>query len=222
MARFDSFDRQVPMLYAPVEVRECTGSVVAASGAKQLRVAETEKYAHVTYFINGGHEAPYPNEERILVPSAKVATYDLKPEMSARAITDAVAAGIESGKYRLIIVNYANFDMVGHTGVFEATKQGVLAVDAGLRAICDAVLARGGLLLVTADHGNAEVMVQEIDGKNTPHTAHTPNPVPLLAVSAVALKVHAGILADVGPSLLHLLGLPRPHEMTGRIIVDWA
>jgi len=222
MARYDTFDREVPILYAPVEVRECLGSAVAASGAKQLRVAETEKYAHVTYFINGGHEAPYPNEDRILVPSPKVATYDLKPEMSATGITDAVVAGIESGKYRLIIVNYANFDMVGHTGVLEATKRGVLAVDTGLRAICDSVLARGGLLLVTADHGNAEVMVQEIEGKPTAHTAHTSNPVPLLAVSPVTLKVHSGILADVAPSLLHLLGLQRPHEMTGRIIVDWA
>jgi len=203
-------------------VHECIGSVVSASTAMQLRVAETEKYAHVTYFINGGREKPYPGEERLLVPSQKVATYDLRPEMSASGITDAVVAGIERGKYRLVIVNFANFDMVGHTGDLEATKLGVLAVDAGLRAIADATLARDGLLLVTADHGNAEVMQQEVDGKPTPHTAHTSNPVPLVAISHRRLKVEDGILADVAPSLLHLLGLPTPAEMTGRRVVDWA
>jgi 2,3-bisphosphoglycerate-independent phosphoglycerate mutase len=222
LAAVDTFDRPVPVLYQPVEVRECIGSVVAASGAMQLRVAETEKYAHVTYFINGGREPPYPNEERLLVPSQKVATYDLKPEMSAPGIADAVVAGVEAGKYRLIIVNFANFDMVGHTGVFEATRKGVLAVDTALQAIANATLARDGLLLVTADHGNAEVMEQLVDGKATPHTAHTSNPVPLLAVSHQRLKVSDGILADVGPSLLHLLGLARPAEMTGHIVVDWA
>ena len=222
MARVDAFDREVPVLYKPVEVRECLGSVVADSGAKQLRVAETEKYAHVTYFINGGREQVFPGEDRLLVPSPKVATYDLKPDMSASVIADAVVAGVESGKYRLVIVNFANFDMVGHTGVFEATKRAVLAVDESLRRIADAALPRGGLLLITADHGNAEVMAQVIDGKEQPHTAHTSNLVPLLALSARPLRVEDGILADVGPSLLHLLGLPHPPEMTGRVIVDWA
>ncbi|HKZ60141.1 MAG TPA: 2,3-bisphosphoglycerate-independent phosphoglycerate mutase [Candidatus Thermoplasmatota archaeon] len=222
MARVDAFDREVAALYKPVEVRECLGSVVADSGAKQLRVAETEKYAHVTYFINGGREQVFPGEERLLVPSPKVATYDLKPEMSAGQIADAVVAGVESGTYRLAIVNFANFDMVGHTGVLEATKRAVLAVDESLRRIAEATLPRGGLLLITADHGNAEVMVQVVDGKEQPHTAHTSNLVPLLAVSGRPLRVADGILADVGPTLLHLLGLPRPPEMTGRTIVDWA
>jgi 2,3-bisphosphoglycerate-independent phosphoglycerate mutase len=222
MARYDTFDRAVSVLYEPVEVKESLGSVVAASGAKQLRVAETEKYAHVTYFINGGRETVFPNEERLLVPSPKVATYDLKPEMSAPGIADAVVAGVEGGKFRLIIVNFANFDMVGHTGVLEATKKGVLAVDEGLGRIAAAVLARDGLLLVTADHGNAEQMAQEINGKLEPHTAHTSNPVPLLAVSTRRLRVSDGILADVSPSLLHLLGLPRPDDMSGQVIVDWA
>jgi len=222
MARYDEFDRPVPVLYKPVEVIECLGSVVAASGARQLRVAETEKYAHVTYFINGGREKVFPNEERLLVPSPKVATYDLRPEMSAPAIGDAVVAGVESGKFRLIIVNFANFDMVGHTGIIEATKQGVLAVDASLKRISEVVLARGGLLIVTADHGNAEQMAQEIGGKIEPHTAHTSNLVPLLAVSSASLRVADGILADMGPTMLHLLGLPRPDEMTGKVIVDWA
>ncbi len=222
LARVDTFEREVPVLYKPVEVRECLGSVLAASGAKQLRVAETEKYAHVTYFINGGREQVFPGEERLLVPSPKVATYDLRPEMSAGAIGDAVVAGVESGTYRLVIVNFANFDMVGHTGLLEATKRAVLAVDESLARIADATLARGGVLLITADHGNAEVMAQLVEGKMQPHTAHTSNLVPLLALSARPLKVQAGILSDVGPSLLHLLGLPQPPEMTGRVIVDWA
>lgn len=222
MARVDTFEVEVPILYKPIEVRECLGSVVSASGARQLRVAETEKYAHVTYFINGGREPVFPGEERLLVPSPKVATYDLKPEMSAHAIADAVVAGVESGNYRLVIVNFANFDMVGHTGVFEATKRAVMAVDESLRRIAEATLPRGGLLLITADHGNAEVMAQVIDGKMQPHTAHTSNFVPLLAIAKRPLSVKEGILADVGPSVLHLLGLPRPSEMTGRSIVDWA
>ena len=222
MAKYDDFQVPVPVLYQPVEVRDCLGSVVAASGAKQLRVAETEKYAHVTYFINGGRETVFANEERLLVPSPKVATYDLKPEMSAAGITDAVVAGVESGKFRLIIVNYANFDMVGHTGVLEATERAVLAVDAGLKSIADAVLAKGGVLVVTSDHGNAEQMAQEAGGKAEPHTAHTSNLVPLLAVSPRALRASDGILADVGPSVLHLLGLQPAPEMTGKRILDWA
>jgi 2,3-bisphosphoglycerate-independent phosphoglycerate mutase len=222
MAKYEAFKPPVPVLYAPVEVNECLGSVVAASGAKQLRVAETEKYAHVTYFINGGRETVFPSEERLLVPSQKVATYDLKPEMSAPGIADAVVAGVASGKFRLIIVNFANFDMVGHTGMLEATERAVLAVDAGLQRIAEAVLERDGVLIVTADHGNAEQMAQEINGKWEPHTAHTSNLVPLLAVSKAKLTAHDGILADVGPSVIHLLGLRAPAEMTGKVIVDWA
>src|SRR6185295_5174470 len=172
--------------------------------------------------FNGGRETVFPGEERLLVPSQKVTTYDLKPEMSAPGITDAVVAGVASGNFRLIIVNFANFDMVGHTGVLEATERAVLAVDDGLKRIAEAVLDRDGVLIVTADHGNAEQMAQEINGKLEPHTAHTSNLVPLLAVSKAKLTARDGILADVGPSVLHLLGLRAPAEMTGKVVVDWA
>jgi 2,3-bisphosphoglycerate-independent phosphoglycerate mutase len=222
MARYDEFDRPVPHLYEPVEVNECLGSVVSKAGLWQLRVAETEKYAHVTYFINGGRELPYDREERVLVPSPKVATYDLMPEMSAKGIADVAVAGIESGKHALVVVNFANFDMVGHTGALGATKRAVLAVDAALGRIARSTLARGGVLVVTADHGNAEQMEQLVGGVATPHTAHTSNPVPLLVVSNASLRARDGILADVAPSLLHLMGLAAPSEMTGAAIVDWA
>jgi len=156
-----------------------------------------------------------------MVPSPKVATYDLKPEMSADGITDAAVAGIESGKFRLVIMNYANFDMVGHTGDLKATQRGILSVDRGIERLAAATLARKGLLVVTADHGNAEQMEQTVDGKTVPHTAHTSNPVPLLVIAPTKMRVQDGILADVAPSLLHLMGLKAPGEMTGRIIVDW-
>ncbi len=222
MAQYDMFDRPVPHLYSPVEVSACIGSVVADAGLSQLRVAETEKYAHVTYFINGGRELPYDGEERVLVPSPKVATYDLKPEMSAAGIADVAVAGIESGRQALVVLNFANFDMVGHTGVIEATKKGILAADRALERIAAATLAAGGLLLVTADHGNAEQMEQHVAGARAPHTAHTSNPVPLIAISGRTLHVKDGILADVAPSLLRLMGLKVPQEMTGKTVVDWA
>ncbi len=222
MAQYGAFDREVPHLYEPIEVNTCLGSVVANAGLSQLRVAETEKYAHVTYFINGGREAPYDREERVLVPSPKVATYDLKPEMSANGIADVVVAGIASGNHALVVVNFANFDMVGHTGMLEAAKKGILVVDSALARIADATLSRDGVLVVTADHGNVEEMEQRVAGSSTPHTAHTSNPVPLLVVSAQPLSVKPGILADVAPSLLHLMGLVAPPEMTGSILVDWA
>jgi 2,3-bisphosphoglycerate-independent phosphoglycerate mutase len=190
------------------------GEVVAAAGRTQLRTAETEKYPHVTYFLNGGREEPFPGEDRIMVPSPKVATYDLQPEMSAPELTGKVVAAIESGKYDLIVLNYANPDMVGHTGSLPAAIKAVETVDAGLGRIADAVEKAGGALLVTADHGNCETMRDPETGG--PHTAHTTNPVPVLLLGARNRALLAeGRLADLAPTLLELMGLPQPKEMTG-------
>jgi len=178
-------------------------------------MAETEKYPHVTYFLNGGREEPYRGEDRIMVPSPKVATYDLKPEMSAPELTDKAVAAIESGQYDLIVLNFANPDMVGHTGSLPAAIKAVETVDTGLGRIADAVAKAGGALLVTADHGNCELMRDPVTGG--PHTAHTTGPVPVLLMgtgrSEAALR--DGRLADIAPTLLELMGLPRPAEMTG-------
>jgi len=201
-------------LFAPQRMEELLGEVVAAAGKTQLRMAETEKYPHVTYFLNGGREAPYPGEDRIMVASPKVATYDLQPEMSAPELTQKAVAAIGDDKYDLIILNFANPDMVGHTGDLAAAIKAVEAVDAGLGAIADAVLARGGALLVTADHGNCETMRDPETGG--PHTAHTLNPVPVFLVGGPAgAALHDGILADLAPTLLALLGIPQPALMTG-------
>jgi 2,3-bisphosphoglycerate-independent phosphoglycerate mutase len=189
------------------------GEVVAAAGRRQLRMAETEKYAHVTYFLNGGEEAPNPGEDRILVPSPKVATYDLQPEMSAPELTDKAVAAIRSETYDLIVLNYANPDMVGHTGVLAAAIRAVETVDAGLGRIAAAIAAVGGALLVTADHGNCEMMRDPATGG--PHTAHTTNPVPVLVVGRDAPALADGRLADLAPTLLDLMELPKPAEMTG-------
>ncbi len=195
-------------------LKHILGEVVADAGRKQLRMAETEKYAHVTYFLNGGREEPFAGEDRILVPSPKVATYDLQPEMSARELTDEAVAAIDSGRYDLIVLNYANPDMVGHTGSLAAAIKAVETVDAGLGRIADAIQKTGGALLVTADHGNCEMMRDPQTGG--PHTAHTTNPVPLMLVGARnrALNVE-GRLADIAPTLLELMELPKPQEMTG-------
>jgi 2,3-bisphosphoglycerate-independent phosphoglycerate mutase len=189
------------------------GEVVAKAGRTQLRMAETEKYPHVTYFLNGGREEPYPEEARIMVPSPKVATYDLQPEMSAPELTDKAVEAICSGKYDLIVLNYANADMVGHTGSLPAAIKAVQAVDAGLGRLAEAVQAVGGAMLVTADHGNAEMMRDPETGG--PHTAHTTNPVPLFLVGGGKAALADGRLADVAPTLLALMGLPQPAEMTG-------
>ncbi|MDE8344597.1 MAG: 2,3-bisphosphoglycerate-independent phosphoglycerate mutase [Acidocella sp.] len=205
-------------LFAPQHLGEILGEVVAAHGKAQLRMAETEKYPHVTYFMNGGREAPYAGEDRIMVPSPKVATYDLQPEMSAPALTEAAVEAIERGVYDLIILNFANPDMVGHTGVLAAAMRAVEAVDAGLGAIAAAVVAQGGALLVTADHGNCELMRDAETGG--PHTAHTLNPVPvLLAGGPAGAVLHDGILADLAPTLLALLQIPQPGAMTGRTLI---
>ena len=190
------------------------GEVVSAAGLKQLRMAETEKYPHVTYFFNGGVETPFPGEDRILVASPKVATYDLQPEMSAAELTEKAVAAINTGAYDLIVLNYANPDMVGHTGILSAAIKAVEAVDQGLGAIADAVAAQGGALLVSADHGNCEMMHDAVT--NGPHTAHTTNLVPVICAGGPeGIKLHDGVLADLAPTLLKLMGLKQPAEMTG-------
>jgi len=183
---------------------------------KNLRTAETEKYAHVTYFFNGGVEKPFGGEERVLVQSPKVATYDLKPEMSAEGITDTVVKAIEQGEFDAIIMNYANADMVGHSGKLEATIKGVEAIDAGLARIYQAMQPRGGAWILTADHGNAETMIDPLNGG--PHTYHTTNPVPFICVTdndEVQLAP-SGALQDIAPTMLGILGEPVPADMTGR------
>jgi 2,3-bisphosphoglycerate-independent phosphoglycerate mutase len=199
------------------------GKVVADAGRAQLRMAETEKYAHVTYFLNGGREELYPGEDRIMVPSPKVATYDLQPEMSAPELTDKAVQAIESGKYDLIVLNYANPDMVGHTGDVAAAIKAVETVDAGLGRIAAAIRKSGGALLVTADHGNCEMMLDPETGG--PHTAHTTNPVPLFLMSDFsggAVKLAEGRLADLAPTLLELMGLPKPAQMSGTSLIKRA
>lgn len=197
------------------------GELVANAGLTQLRIAETEKYAHVTFFFSGGREEPYANEERILVPSPKVATYDLKPEMSAHEMTDQLVAAIESGRFDFIVVNYANTDMVGHSGDIAAAMKAVEAVDICVGRVCAALDAAGGAMLITADHGNAECLHDDDSGQ--PHTAHTLNYVPAIVVSKDYVNTGAtlpqGILADIAPTLLDLLRLPKPASMTGRSLI---
>jgi len=206
-------DRFLETLFPPDHLNNLLGEVTAAAGRTQLRAAETEKYAHVTYFLNGGRETPFPGEDRIMVASPKVATYDKQPEMSAPELTDKVVAAIESGKYDLIVLNYANPDMVGHTGNLPAAIRAVEAVDAGLGRIAQAIGKQGGALLITADHGNCELMRDPVTGG--PHTSHTTNPVPVLLMGGNATALHDGRLADIAPTLLALMGLPQPREMMG-------
>ncbi|MCB2100190.1 MAG: 2,3-bisphosphoglycerate-independent phosphoglycerate mutase [Rhodobacterales bacterium] len=214
--------RFMPAMFPPQTLSNILGQVVSDAGMTQLRIAETEKYAHVTFFLNGGEEKVFPGEERILVPSPKVATYDLQPAMSAVEVTDNLVQAIGSAKFDVIIVNYANGDMVGHTGIIDAAKQAAETVDACLNRLSAAVTAAGGVMLVTADHGNAEQMRDPVTGE--PHTAHTLNPVPVILVNGPkwASKLHRGRLADVAPTLLSLLGLAQPAEMTGRSLIDGA
>ena len=210
----DELDKLMATIFPPQTLKNILGEVAAEAGRTQLRMAETEKYAHVTYFLNGGREEPFPGEDRIMVPSPKVATYDLQPEMSAPELTDKAVAAIASGKYDLIVLNYANPDMAGHTGSLPAAIKAVETVDAGLGRIAQAIEKSGGALLVTADHGNCEMMRDPQTGG--PHTAHTTNPVPLLLVGARNRALNAeGRLADIAPTLLELMELPKPKEMTG-------
>jgi 2,3-bisphosphoglycerate-independent phosphoglycerate mutase len=205
------------VLFAPEALQNILGEVVANTGKTQLRMAETEKYPHVTYFLNGGHEEPYAGEERIMVQSPKVATYDLQPEMSAPELTDKAVAAIDSGKFDLIVLNFANPDMVGHTGFLTAAIKAVETVDTGLGRIAEVIKRQGGALLVTADHGNSELMKDPETGG--PHTSHTTNPVPVLLMGGGATAIEDGRLADIAPTLLHLLGIPQPVEMTGHSII---
>ena len=208
--------RYMTTLFPPQELHNILGSVVSENGLKQLRIAETEKYAHVTFFFNGGREEPFAGEDRILVPSPDVATYDLQPEMSAIEVTDKLVAAIEAHLYDLIIINYANPDMVGHTGILEAAKTAVQTVDSCLARLEKAVADAGGALLVTADHGNAEQMIDPLTGQA--HTAHTLNKVPAILIGSNAV-LQDGRLADVAPTLLALLGLSQPNDMTGHSLL---
>lgn len=216
MTRYED-DFRHPVLFGPRSLDRVLGQVLAEAGRTQLRMAETEKYAHVTYFFNGGVEEPFAGEERHLVPSADVATYDLEPEMSAPELTDALVARIAEGRHDFVLVNYANPDMVGHTGDIGATVAAVETVDACVGRLLDALAEAGGTALITADHGNAEQMLDE---EGRPHTAHTTNPVRLILVrpeSGGALR--DGILADVAPTVLDLMGLAQPPEMTGQSLL---
>lgn len=187
-------------------------------GKSQLRIAETEKYAHVTFFFSGGREAPYDGETRILIPSPQVATYDLKPEMNAAVVTDKLIQAINSGTYDLIVCNFANCDMVGHTGVFDATVKAVEAIDTCVGRIVEALKNAGGQCLITADHGNAEQMLDTASGQA--HTAHTCEPVPLIYAGPKKIKLTNGALSDISPTLLALMDLEQPQEMTGQSLVS--
>ena len=217
MAEYDATMPNCEVAYPPVELKNVLGQYLSENGKTQLRIAETEKYAHVTFFFNGGVEAPYEGEDRCVIPSPKVATYDLKPEMSAPEVAAECKKRIESGKYDVIILNFANCDMVGHTGVFDAAVKAVEAVDAAVKEVVEAVLAAGGCAFLTADHGNAEKMMNP-DG--TPFTAHTTNVVPFVAIGCGDVKLReGGCLADIAPTMLPYIGLPVPAEMTGKSII---
>ena len=210
----------VEVAFPADNVDEPLAKILSDRGLKQFHTAETEKYAHVTFFFNGGRETPYPGEDRLLVPSPKVSTYDQKPEMSAPELTEEAVRRIQSNVYDVIIMNYANADMVGHTGVLQAAVKAVEAVDAGVGRVVEAALARGGGVLITADHGNAEQLIEYDTGR--PLTSHTTNPVPFYFVvpqwPEVSLRRN-GMLADVAPTMLQLLGIPRPAGMTGQTLI---
>jgi len=207
----------LPAAFSPSAIHNGFGEYVSGLGFKQLRIAETEKYAHVTYFFNGGNEQPYPGEDRILVPSPKVATYDLQPEMSAVEVTDKLEAAIRSRQYQAIICNYANCDMVGHTGILEAAINAIETLDVCIGRVVNAMLECGGEVLITADHGNAEQMIDHTT--HQAHTAHTLNLVPFLYIGRKARMVDGGALQDVAPTLLAMMGLAQPPEMTGKPLI---
>ncbi|MBB5018167.1 2,3-bisphosphoglycerate-independent phosphoglycerate mutase [Chitinivorax tropicus] len=209
-----------PVAFPPQHFSNTLGEYLANQGLKQLRIAETEKYPHVTYFLSGGEEQPFPGEDRILIPSPKVATYDLQPEMSAFEVTDKLVAAIESGQYAAMICNYANGDMVGHTGIFDAAKRAIETLDQCLGRVVEAAQKAGVEVLITADHGNAEMMHDDVSGQM--HTQHTTNLVPFLYVGRPATLAETGALQDVAPTLLHMMGLPKPAEMTGHSLIQFA
>ncbi len=205
------------ILFDKENVNNTIGEYVASLGKKQLHIAETEKYAHVTFFFNGGRETPYEGEDRILVPSPKVATYDLQPEMSAPEVADKLAEAINTQKYDFVVVNFANGDMVGHTGIYEAIEKAVVTVDKCVEQVVEAAKANDYEVIIIADHGNADNAINE-DG--TPNTAHSLNPVPCVYVTENKdAKIENGILADVAPTILHIMGLPQPSEMTGKDLI---
>ncbi len=216
MTQYDATMPNVQVAFHPQTLKNTFGEYISDKGLTQLRIAETEKYAHVTFFFNGGVEKTYPGEDRCLIPSPKVATYDMQPEMSAYQVTDAVVERIESGKYDVIILNFANCDMVGHTGVFDAAKAAVEAVDTCVGRVVDAITKMDGVALITADHGNADQMYEE-DG--SPFTAHTTNPVPFCVVNHPCQLRQNGRLADIAPTMLKLLGMEQPAEMSGESII---
>ena len=216
MTQYDATMPNVDIAYKPESLDNTFGEYISKQGLTQLRIAETEKYAHVTFFFNGGVEKQYPGEDRILVKSPSVATYDLQPEMSAYEVTDRMVEAVKSGKYDALILNYANCDMVGHTGVFEAAVKAVEAVDTCVGRVVEAVKEMGGCVLLTADHGNADKMVED-DGE--PFTAHTTNPVPFCVINHPCELRSGGVLADIAPTMLKILGLPQPEEMTGKSII---
>lgn len=209
---------QAPVAFPPEEIRDTLAEVVSKAGLHQLHIAETEKYAHVTFFFNGGREQPFPDEDRILVPSPKVATYDLQPEMSAYLVTEKLQKALDKDLYDLVILNFANPDMVGHTGSLEAAVKALEAVDECVGSLADKVLKKGGALCITADHGNLEEMEDPVT--HAPMTAHTTNPVPFLVVGADPdTRVENGGLSDIAPTLLDLLDLPKPEAMTGHSLL---
>ncbi len=216
MTQYDATMPNVEVAFKPQSLVNTMGEYISSLGMNQLRIAETEKYAHVTFFFNGGVEKQYENEDRILVKSPAVATYDLQPEMSAYEVTDKLIPAIKAGKYDVIILNFANCDMVGHTGVFEAAVQAVEAVDTCVGKVTDAIKEMDGVTIITADHGNADKMIDE-DGE--PFTAHTTNPVPFCVVGCDCKLREGGVLADIAPTMLKIMNLPQPEEMTGKSII---
>ena len=217
MTPYDASFTGVHILFPKENVENTLGEYISSKGLKQLHTAETEKYAHVTFFFNGGREAPYEGEERILVASPKVATYDLKPEMSAYEVKDKLVAALKEDKYDFVVVNFANGDMVGHTGIYEAVEKAVVAVDQCVKEVVETAKTVGYEVIIIADHGNAD---NEINSDGTPNTAHSLNPVPFIYVTENKnAKVENGVLADVAPSILHIMGLPQPAEMTGKDLI---
>lgn len=217
MTPYDAKFKGLHILFDKENVANTIGEYVSSQGLCQLRIAETEKYAHVTFFLNGGREETFKGEERILIPSPKVATYDLKPEMSAYEVKDALVAELNKKKFDFVCLNFANGDMVGHTGVYDAIIKAVKAVDACVRDVVEAAKANGYEVVLIADHGNAD-HAENADG--TPNTAHSLNPVPIVVVSDRVKTVHNGVLADVAPTVLKLMGLPQPAEMTGSVLIE--
>ncbi len=218
MTPYDAKFQGLHILFDKENVADTIGEYVSKQGLSQLRIAETEKYAHVTFFLNGGREETFAGEDRILVPSPKVATYDLQPEMSAYEVADKLAIALDEQKYDFICLNFANGDMVGHTGVYEAIEKAVLAVDECAAKVVEAALRNGYEVVQIADHGNAD---NALNGDGTPNTAHSLNPVPIVVVSDRVKEVHDGILADVAPTVLSLMGLPQPDAMTGHSLVEF-